>query len=381
MKLRSTAGLAAGLVAATLLPATAAAEPVTVDLRIEGPTRTLFEGPVTTDVRPFRFSGEASQHTCDGTAAIGGSSPTPVPTRGAAVAEAAERTPFSIAGTWHPQFGASFTSIAGETVAFDPATNRFLAEYENGAFAQVGACADDIRPGDRLLFAYGDGSEPLLALSGPATAGPGQSATVRVTNQATGAPVDGAAVGGAVTGPDGTATVGPFATRGNHDLKATKAGAIRSNRLRVCVTDGADGACGTTTTPTTAGGSPAAGADTTGPRARIAGIRDGRRFARGPRLLRGTVEADPSGLRAVKLRLSRQRGGACWYFSGSRERFLRRRCGTRHAFRIGDSARWSYLLPARLPRGRYVLDVYAIDRAGNRTAVDRGTSRVVFLVR
>ncbi len=40
-------------VAATLLPASAIAAPVTVNLRVEGPDSTLFEGPVTTDVRQF----------------------------------------------------------------------------------------------------------------------------------------------------------------------------------------------------------------------------------------------------------------------------------------------------------------------------------------
>ena len=50
-------------------------------------------------------------------------------------------------------------------------------------------------------------------------------------------------------------------------------------------------------------------------------------------------------------------------------------------FAIGDRADWSYLLPARLGRGRYVLDAIAIDGAGNRTPLARGTTRVVFTVR
>src|SRR5688572_11202625 len=44
MKMRTPAGLGAGIVSAALLAAPAAAAPVTVDLRIEGPSRTLFEG-------------------------------------------------------------------------------------------------------------------------------------------------------------------------------------------------------------------------------------------------------------------------------------------------------------------------------------------------
>ena len=358
MKLRSPAGLAAGLTAAMLLAAPAAAAPVTVELRIEGPTRTLFEGPVTTDVRPFRFTGETTAHQCDGTT-VGGASPSPVPTRGAALAAAAERTPFSIVGSWHAQFGASFTEIAGESVAFDPGTNRFLAEFKNDAFAGLGACADPIQSGDDLLFAYADGSEKLLELSGPARARPGEAVTVRVT-EPSGAPVEGATVGGRQTAADGRAVVGPLA-RGDNDLKAAKTGAIRSNRLRVCVTDGADGACGTLQPNPP---------DRTAPVATIAGLRDGQVFRRrrAPRELRGSVSADPSGLWAVKIRLTRRLGGKCWYFSGTRERFLKRTCGKSYAFKVGDRADWSYLLPSRLPRGRYVLNTYAIDNAFNRGA-------------
>ena len=371
MKIRSSAGLAAGLVVAALLPSTAAAAPVTVDLRIEGPTRTLFEGPVTTDVRQFRFTGESTGHTCDGTAAIGGPSPTPVPTRGAVVAQAAETTPFTIAGTFG-QFGASFTSIAGESVAFDMATSKFLAEYVNGQFASLGACADEAHTGDDALFAYGTGSEQLLELAGPALARPGQTVALKVTDAGTHTAVAGATVGGRTTGANGTAVVGPLNARGIADFKATKTGAIRSNRVRVCVTDGQDGACGSQLPQ------PAA-PDRTAPVATIKGIRNGQSFSRrkAPRKLRGSVTQDPSGLWAVKIRLTRKLGDRCWYFSGSKERFLKRRCGKKHAFKVGDRAEWSYLLPSRLPRGRYVLDTYALDNAFNRST----TTRVRFRVR
>src|SRR3954451_18000984 len=70
-------GLVAGI--ALLAAAPAGAAPVTVDLRIEGPNRTVIEGPVTTDVRAFRFSGDSTAHRCDGTAANQGPSGAPVP--------------------------------------------------------------------------------------------------------------------------------------------------------------------------------------------------------------------------------------------------------------------------------------------------------------
>ncbi len=100
-------------------------------------------------------------------------------------------------------------------------------------------------------------------------------------------------------------------------------------------------------------------------------------MGRGPRELSGSVSADPSGLWAVKIRLTRRLGKTCWYFSGSREQFVKRTCGKKYAFKVGDRQDWSYLLPARLPRGRYVLETYAIDNVFNKGAI----SQVAFRVR
>jgi len=367
-------GLVAGLT--LLMSASAGAEPVTVQLRIEGASQTLFEGPVTTDVRTFRFTDDATEHRCDGTAdENSGTSPVPVPTRGAAIAAASLGTPFGTSGDWFSSLGSpSFSVIAGESVAYDPGTNRFLGEYKNAQFASVGSCADPVASGDDVLFAYGDGSEQLLKLTGPATAKPGETATVKVADASSGAAVAGAAVGGGVTGADGTSALGPLSQRGNQDFKAAKSGAIRSNRLRVCVSDGHDGACGTTGP----GGTAPAARDTVAPAAVIA-LRSGSTFSRrrAPRLLRGSVAPDASGVRVVKLRLTRRDGGRCSYFSGRSERWRETSCGRSFWFGIGAEADWSYLLPARLPRGSYVLDAKAVDGAFNRGA----PARVRFMVR
>jgi hypothetical protein len=52
------------------------------------------------------------------------------------------------------------------------------------------------------------------------------------------------------------------------------------------------------------------------------------------------------------------------------------RCGHGSFLRIGDRADWSYLLPKRLGRGRYVLEAKAIDGAFNRGAPARARFRV-----
>lgn len=382
MQLHRLAGLLAGFLCLAVA-APAAAAPVTVDLRIEGKERTLYEAPVTVDVRTFRFTGDV-EHVCDSTEGDGAPGSTPVPTRGGVITQAAEQAPFSLRGTWSDQYQSpSIDEVAGEDVRFSG--GKFLGEYKNGQFASFGSCGDQVGQGDHVLFAWADGSEQLLSLSGPAAAKPGETVKVKVTDAGDGAPVQGASVGGATSGADGTATVGPLTQRGNNDLKATKTGTIRSNRVRVCVSDGADGSCGTQVPGQPAAGTstPAMTADTVAPVARIRGIRSGQRFTRkrAPRTLRGSVTPDPSGLRAVKLSLTRSAGGRCQLYSSSQERFRRSRCGRRVNFSIGDRQDWSYLLPKRLGKGRYVLDVIAVDKAGNRDTLARGRNRVVFFVR
>lgn len=377
MKLRSPAGLAAGLVTATLLAAPAAAAgPATVKLRVEGAERTIYEGVMTTDAKSITmpsgpdFDGATypgGTHVCNGLNGGnqgGYSAPGGTPTT--ALDDAAKTGAFA----WYGPFG-SFddffvATIGGEGTVDGP----YWDVRTNGVSNQVGGCQLELANGDEVLYAIDGFGDPGLKLTGPATAAPGAPFMVSVTNGETGAAVDGAQVGGQTT-VGGRATV-RLETPGPHRLKATRADAVRSNALDVCVTTGGDGACGSALPQPSA-------PDTTAPTAGILGIRDGRRFPRrrAPRELRGTASADPSGLWAVKIRLTRRHGGSCWYFSGSKERFLKRTCGKQYAFKVGESTDWSYLLPARLPRGRYALDVYAIDRAFNRGA----ETRVVFRVR
>jgi hypothetical protein len=336
MNLHPRTGLAAGALAVGLLAAPAAANAaVPVNLRIEGPKRTVFEGRITVPVHQFRFTGQKAGHECDGVPQ--GTQSKSVPTRGAAIALAAQRFGFSLKGSWSDQFGSpSFDRVGGQDVTFDPVTSRYLAEFLNGKASMLGSCAERVRRGDDVLFAYSTGSEPLLALGGGAqTLAPGKRMTVRVT--AGGDPVAGAVVAGVPTGLDGRATVGPF-SRGYHDLKATKPGTVRSNRLRVCVT----GRCA--------------------PIVRITDIRKGHRFGRhaAPRRLRGVVETAPFGLKKLRLKLTRRVSGQ-----------------TLHAtFRVKPRRDWSLRLPARPGRGRYVLVAIATDRKGH-----RGHSRVAFSVR
>lgn len=374
MKLRSPTGLLAGLTVALAVAPAAHAAPANVHVRAEGATSTVVpRTAVTTTTDAVNKDGQAG-HDCSGTSAAG----------------ALERaTGGDWGGNWFEGLGYSVDRIRGEQ---SNPSGTYWTLWINYRFSDAGPCGAELQTGDDVLlyidcFAGCPSPKPLRLTGVPARVAPGATAAVKVeTFQVSGSPSDTqpvpapdatVQVGGRTfaTGPDGTARV-TFEGSGPVAVQATKAGHVRSATEQACVTTGADGACGTATGPRKSGPPPTDVADTTAPVARITGIRNRQRFARGPRELRGTVTEDASGIRAVKLRLTRRLGRACWYFSGSRERFVRRRCGTDHAFRIGDRAQWRYLLPARLGRGRYALEVYAIDRAGNRGPATRVGFRV-----
>jgi hypothetical protein len=365
---RLIAGLLAGLSCLVAAPAALAAGP-TVDVRVEGENGTLLERTTVT------LSGEAvpGNSECEGNSV------------GAAI-DAATR------GNWDRS---SFTStILGESHTFTH--EDYWAEWLDAGSGYKyggGVCNDTVKDGDDVLMLvnappFGEGSTtdvPLSLRGLPAQAQRGTDVTVTVVGtrttsefgnpgEGTDEPVAGATISGggvsAITGADGRATL-RFDNPGTVTLEATKAGDIPSGRETLTVTEA----------PVPA--PPASVADETAPLGRILGIREGQRFTRkrAPRTLKGTVGADPSGLRTVKLSLTRQNPGRCQLYSPTKERFRNSRCGRRVNFSIGNDADWSYLLPHRLGKGRYVLDVIAVDKAGNRDRLARGRSRVVFFVR
>ena len=114
----------------------------------------------------------------------------------------------------------------------------------------------------------------------------------------------------------------------------------------------------------------------------LSGLTDGGVYAssHAPRILSGTVRSHVA-VATVSIELRRRYRRRCWSYDGLTERFVRARCGHGAFFKVASGTSFSYLLPATLPPGRYVLDVRATDVAGNSTAPARGTSRVVFYVR
>lgn len=392
---RSSLGfLAVVLAFACAAPATAFAN-LSVTVRVEGENATLLP-PTQVSLDPST-PVQLTDATCAGDTAA------------AALDKAT-------AGNWDRK---QFTqTILGET--HDGSTrNDYWAEWIGTpsvpyAIAQNGICTQQMVDGGTLLMNFDLFTNtapyityrPIVLQGVPASAQRGSPFTVTVTeydDQGNASPLAGATVAGggvsATTDGAGHATI-TLPSTGVASLQATAPNAVRSPHVSVCVHDGNDGTCGTTApgqpvaTPAPAvpcatnGHDGLCGTkDTTPALGQIKGVLEQQRFARGkgPRTLTGIANADASGLRLVQLRLERNDRNRCSTFDGARERFVRmRRCGAQRAkwFSAGTKSPWSYLLPSRLPRGRYVLDVRTTDGAGNvDSTLQRTRNRIVFYVR
>lgn len=348
MPRRIIGSLVGALLAASLLASVAhAGAPARVTVRAESLTRTLVSTTLVTSRTPVMPDGKDA---CSGTSA------------GGALWQA---TGGKWAGTWFSSFGDyTVDSILG----VKPSGADYWAFWLDGKVSSLGVCGSELQPGDQvLLFICHDATAPdyacknrpleLVAPRGRVRAG--HPFTVRVftlKDDGTKVPAAGATVRGGVapvtTGADGRArvTVGT----GQLVLRARRSGDVPSNPIS-CAVGAHGGLCGDT--------------DRTPPALTVAGIRRGEAFAaaQAPRELRG-VASDPDGV-TVSLRLTRTAAGRCAVLDGVTGAF--RRCGKHPAalFAVGTRQRWSYLLAHRLTPGRYVLDVRAVDGAGNARTV------------
>ncbi len=382
--------LAAGAPAAT--PALAGA-PATVTVRVLGPAPGYAALTPLTQVTTTIAQVTQGGGSCSGTSAAG-------------ALELATKGEWE--GVWSSEYGdyevVSIDKLSYPFAAGAPYWNFWL----NNRYEEVGVCHAELEAGDQVLFfpeCYSAEECPstssVLGIEAPATAEAGKPFTVTVDSyNAKGerSPLAGAAVGdgetSAETNAGGQAQL-TFSRGGTYTLRATDeaAGAAPPvpGEALVCAHEGEDGTCGTTASsrssgiPLTLPITNVSQGPATGPYALVAaatGVTEGHRYTRrgAPRVLSGKVIAHAA-VTSISLRLRRAYRGRCWAYSGASERFVRARCGAGRFFQIasgGDS--FSYLLPSRLPPGRYVLDLQATDASGNRTALARGSSRIVFYV-
>jgi hypothetical protein len=265
----------------TVLAASAAqAAPTLVNVRIEGKSETLFEGPILTEGHEIEASSDTQQRPCDGT--NNGANPTPGPTPTAASVDAMSLIGETFDGRWYGGYDDYFITRWGPDQEEQGMSWGILV---NNVFTDVGGCQYELRTGDEVLWAYNAfASKPFLALFGvaagytagtrplTATAELGKPFEVEVLDydddkedeppaapERTGSsPYEGADVSPVQTSPKGfekVETTSPetvttkaggkvsitFTTPGWHRIKATalnakgEESAIRSNRLDVCV--------------------------------------------------------------------------------------------------------------------------------------------------
>lgn len=335
--------LAGALVALALTAPGATAAPTEVNLRVEGPSATLFEGPVVTDDSPLSGGDGTGAHACGAP--------------GASPGAALQASGLSWRGRWNADFQDFFLDgVAGfSSVPADLAYWSILVDWKYA----LGMCRSTIRDGDEILFAFGAGPSPqTLRLSGPKEVEMGRGFTVTVRDGwirggsgSDGGPVEGASVGGATTDAQGHAEV-TLSSAGVHELKATLPGAVRSNGLAVSARDEPIGP------PQPPGEEP------TGPLVRTPAA--GERYAAraSTRILRGGATGP------VSIRLEGARGRRCTKLTpagvlGSRS------CRTRAPLirTTSRNGEWSFRLRGPLASGRYRLAV----RSGQKSIARRFT--------
>jgi hypothetical protein len=395
--------IGAGLLFSTAPAAVALAAPVTVDLRVEGSTQTLYEGPISTEGQMLETASSGGAHPCDyahngnSNTFENGGSPAATPTT--ALHDAARAAGLAFDAEWFGS-GPEGKGDPGDffVTRLGPDANQTSGSFDSWGYAvnyltaPVGGCQIALAPGSEVLWAYNYFNlEHRLRLTGPASANLGSPFKVSVADGGTGEPLAGMTVGemsggtttpqsGAVTNSAGEATV-VLGHLGTLILKAQGPGAVRSNGLPVCVHNGSDGTCGSSLPSVSA---PTVKAPVVPDVALVQGIPSGRVFTRraAPRVLRGAVTVSAGGtLRGVRISLQRRAGKRCWVLSNTRGRFVRSRCNKASFFSVGGSLSFSYLLPSRLGPGRYVYDVQAIEASGKTTDPVNGVSHVVFRVR
>jgi hypothetical protein len=262
-----------------LFTSAAGAAPVTVNVRIEGNTETLFEGPVSVTAHGVKATSDTVERSCDGINSLDPWNTTPEPTSTSASVDAMSLIGETFDGLWYPGFDDYFIKRFGPDAEKG---GKSWGIVVNNTFTSVGGCQYQLDAGDEVLWAFNAFNfRPFLALfpagyiggSRPltATATLGRPFEVEVDSyeddaedvppahpeRAGSARFEGADVSPVTTNAkgfekvdvedpatvetdsDGKASI-TFTTPGWHRIKATvpgpsEEGAVRSNRLDVCV--------------------------------------------------------------------------------------------------------------------------------------------------
>ncbi len=173
--MRSVAAACLTAIVCGALAAAAHAAPVPVEVRIEGRSRTLFEGPILTDghdVRSYKADGgsaseDLEEHRCDGIDPIdaGNTAPGPTPTAAGVDAFALIGETDAFAGQWYAGLDDYFVKQWGSQPEDAEVEGRSWGLLVNNVFTDVGGCQYELREGAEVLWAFDAfASRPFLAL-------------------------------------------------------------------------------------------------------------------------------------------------------------------------------------------------------------------------
>jgi hypothetical protein len=285
---------AIALTVATLmiLATSAQAAPTLVNVRIEGKSETLFEGPIWTEGHDVEASSDTQGRSCDGIDPLDPQNKTPGATPTAASADAMSLLGETFDGQWYPGYDDYFITRWGPDEQ-DPVEAAYWGILVNDVFTSVGGCQYELHENDEVLWVYDAFKERAsLALfpGGDTASRPPLTATAHLDqpfavqveaygddkednppvepDRADASPYEGAEVSpvltsvkgfeqvqitspeAATTDSEGKASI-TFTTPGWHRIKAgTPLGeadeeeAIRSNRIDVCVPALGETSCG-----------------------------------------------------------------------------------------------------------------------------------------
>jgi hypothetical protein len=145
----------ATLTVATLIviATSAQAAPTLVNVRIEGKSETLFEGPILAEGHYVKASSDTQERPCDGINSLDSENKTPGATPTAASADAMSLIEETFDGQWYPGYDDYFITRWGPDEQ-DPVEAAYWGILVNDVFTNVGGCQYELHENDEVLWVY-----------------------------------------------------------------------------------------------------------------------------------------------------------------------------------------------------------------------------------
>src|SRR5580704_18216661 len=141
-------------VATLIIIATSAqAAPTLVNVRIEGRSETLFEGPILTEGHDVEASSDTQERPCDGINSLDPENKMPGATPTAASVDAMSLIGETFDGQWYPGYDDYFITRWGPDEQ-DPAEGAYWGILVNDVFTNVGGCQWELHENDEVLWIY-----------------------------------------------------------------------------------------------------------------------------------------------------------------------------------------------------------------------------------